>query len=33
MMSGTKGDLNFWHISRKKHSGVVLVTDLLLKND
>lgn len=32
-MSGTKEDLNFCHISRKKHSGVIRVTDLLLKND
>ena len=30
-MSGTKGDLNVWYISGKKHSSVILVANLLLK--
>lgn len=32
-MSGTKGDLNVWYVSGKKHAGVILVANLLLEND
>ena len=32
-MSGTKGDLNIWYTSGKKHAGVILVANLLLEND
>lgn len=33
MTSGTKGDLNVWYVSGKKHAGVILVANLLLEND